>query len=110
MFERFVSRRDDLVRAFLGAMSALCRGAFGKEKIITKVSSEVLPDPLGPVRRKVGKVVEVEERYMNRWRKRGMESTISAVTMIANGVGSSRDKRKDRESSIASFVEMKARG
>ena len=33
-----------------------------KNHLRTKVSREVFPDPLGPIRRKVGKVVEDEDR------------------------------------------------
>lgn len=50
------------------------------------------------MRRKVGRVVEVVERYIRRCRKRGMERTTKAVTRTARGVGERREEKRFWES------------
>ena len=63
----------------------------------TRVNNEVFPDPLGPMSRKEGKDVELEERYIAKWRSKGMERTSTIVTKIAIGVG---PIKRDAHSSI----------
>lgn len=53
----------------------------------TRVSRDVFPEPLRPVRRNVGNVVEDVERYITKCRKSGIESTTRAVMTMARGVG-----------------------
>lgn len=59
----------------------------------TSVNREVFPEPLGPMRRIVGWVLEEAERNMRRWRKSGTVSTTRMVIRIAVGVGSNREDR-----------------
>jgi hypothetical protein len=56
----------------------------------------VFPDPLGPTSRKDGRCVELLERYMMRWRNRGMENAIRRVKAIVVGEG---ERREDKTAS-----------
>ena len=65
----------------LGFRNEICQS-------LTSVSRDVLPEPLGPIRRKDGRVVAEAERYNTKCRKRGMESTTSAVMVMTKSEGS----------------------
>lgn len=58
-------------------------------ELLTMVSKDVFPEALAPTRRKVGKVVEDEERYKYEWSSSGKVRTRSSVKVIAHGEGPS---------------------
>lgn len=60
----------------------------------TRVSSEVLPEPLGPKSRKDGSVVLDGARNMRKWRNSGASNTTSMVVKIVHGDGCSNAVNK----------------
>lgn len=60
----------------------------------TRVSSEVLPEPLGPKSRKDGRLVLEGERNMRKWRNSGANNTTSMVVKIVNRDGCSNAVNK----------------
>lgn len=60
----------------------------------TRVSSEVLPEPLGPKSRKDGRVVLDGARNMRKWRSNGANNTTSMVVKIVHGDGCSNEVNK----------------
>lgn len=60
----------------------------------TRVSSEVLPEPLGPKSRKDGRVVLDGARKMRKWRSSGAINTTSMVVKIVHGDGCSKEVNK----------------
>lgn len=63
------------------------------------MSRDVFPEPLGPMRRMVGRFVDEGERNMTRWRNKGMVRTTRMVMRIAVGVGSNKEDSRFREDS-----------
>lgn len=61
---------------------------------LTRVSSEVLPEPLSPKRRKDGRVVLDGARNMRKWRRSGASNTTSMVVKIVHGDGCSNEVNK----------------
>lgn len=60
----------------------------------TRVSSEVLPEPLVPKSRKDGRVVLDGARNMRKWRSNGANNTTSMVVKIVHGDGCSNAVNK----------------
>lgn len=60
----------------------------------TRVSSEVLPEPLGPKSRKDGRVVLEGARNMRKWRSSGANNTTSMVVKMVHGDGCSNEMKK----------------
>lgn len=60
----------------------------------TRVSSEVLPEPLGPKSRKDGRVVLDGVRNMRKWRSRGANNATSMEVKMVHGDGWSNEVTK----------------
>lgn len=60
----------------------------------TRVSSEVLPEPLVPKSRKDGRFVLDGARNMRKWRSSGANNTTSMVVKIVHGDGCSNAVNK----------------
>lgn len=76
----------------------------GKERVDTKVRSDVFPAPLGPSRRNVGNAVREGDRKKRKCNRIGMERTTTMVMRMIDGVGSRREESMARGSAHDIFA------
>lgn len=67
-----------------------------REKVDTKVRSDVFPAPLGPSRRNVGEAVREGVRKRRKCNSIGMQRTTKMVMRMIDGLGSRREESKPR--------------